>query len=504
MKLNKILLIRPDNELPKKIGSFSPPLGLIYIASTLKEKGYKIKIIDAQCEKDYEKKILEHAKDSLIVGISILSIDVKSAYKITKIIKSNINVPIVWGGWHATLFPEQIIKNKLIDFVITGEGEYKFLRLVESLKGKKNIKNIPGLLFKKRGKIYWNKDKEEYINLDDLPRPDFSLVDVDNYINQNIGGKVGRTLHLFTSRGCPYQCTFCCNPITNNRKFRAVSAKKVVDEIEYLVKQYDLRFIYFADDNFFLNPERVRKICQEMLDRKLNIKWFAQCRVDYLKSNHLGRDLLILAKMAGLDDLTFGIESGSELILKKIKKGITLEEIYNAAKLCNDYDIRAEFSIIIGFPRETKKDLYKTIDMILRLKKICPNSIFSLTTFMLYPKTEITQNLIKQGYFKEPESLEEWCGGASNLYMGYTECYAPWLKDPELVKNVFYYVLLYTNSCPQKIESKHLIYLFFRFLTKKRLKNKFFYFNLDKWIYNSVLYLYHKLEVKKVNLENNR
>lgn len=480
-KLKKIVLIRPYNALiPEEY--ILPPHGLLAIGSVLKKKGYDVKIIDSCKEKDYRKKILYEVKDALIVGIGVWTAEIKSAYEMTKFIKKNKNVPVVWGGWHSTLFPEQIIKDSLIDYVIVGEGEDSFLKLVKNLEKNKKSEKILS---------------SSFVNLDKIPRIDYSLIDIEKYIYQWVSNKKRRWLPYQTSRGCPHRCAFCINAVTGNQKYRTRSVKKVLDDIEFFIKKYNLNFISFIDDNFFVNRERAKKICEGIIKRKLKFEWFAECRADYFRKGHVDSELLGLAKQAGLHTLTIGAESGSELMLKVMKKDITIQDILNSAKFCNEFDIIPQFSFIIGVPGETKKDVLMSIDLIWKLSKLCSKMVCGIGTFRPYPKCELVEKLIKKGQFKEPKELRDW------LKKEFIELYtskayaAPWQKNPEWLRNICDYIFLFFsyNDDEAKMLAKKGIkywpYIFFRSLARKRIKNKFFGFPVDIYLYNMMKKIYY-------------
>lgn len=481
-KTKKVLLIRPYNALiPEE--HILPPHGLLIIGTVLKKKGYNVKIIDACKEKNYKKKILDEVKNAFLVGIGVWTAEVKSAYETTKFIKKNKDVPIVWGGWHSTLFPEQIIEDPLIDYVIVSEGDFSFLKLVQSLEKNKRIE-----------KIIRNKD---FVNLDKLPLIDYSLIDIEKYLYQWVSNKKRRWLPYQTSRGCPHRCAFCINPVTGNTIYRTRSVKKVLDDLEYLTKRYNLDFISFIDDNFFVNRERVKKLCEGILKRGLKFEWFAECRADYFREGHVDSDLLSLAKKVGLHTLTIGAESGSKLMLEIMKKDINVKDILNSAKLCNNFRIIPQFSFIVGIPGETKKDILMSIDLIWKLYQLCPNMVCGLGTFRPYPKCELVEKLIEKRQFREPKELKDWL--KKETIELYTEriYQAPWQKNPSFLRNICDYSLIFFSYNDKEVKElikrgiKYWPYVFFRSLAKKRIKNKFFGLPVDIFVYKLMKKIYY-------------
>lgn len=485
---DKILLIKPRNTIS---GDFRfPPLGLISMASSLEKKGGIVRVIDANIEEDYIEKIKTEIKDSLIVGITILTAEIKNAIEICRVIKSEKKIPIVIGGWHATLFPKQTCEDELVDFVVMGEGEETMAELVKEIKKKKPAFNrIKGLVYKKDKKVVINPLREK-INLEKLPESRYDFVNIEKYIEQPLLYKNRRVLPYESSRGCPYHCAFCINAVANNSLYRKKSAGKVLDEIEGLIKKYNLNFITFIDDNFFVDTSRVREICRGMIKRKLKINWFAECRADYIKEGRVDKEILILAKKAGLSFLTIGIESGDERILKRIKKDITVEDAKRSAEILNEVGITPQYSFIVGFPGESKEQIYKTIKLTQTLRKICPSMIGGIGTFRPYPKCELCEELVKRGKFKEPEKFREWA--EDRIIKIYTDINYPeeWQTDQKYIRDATFFVkltlLLGQDEIKRKIKQgniKYIFYSLFRKMADARIKSNFFSFPIDRKIY---------------------
>lgn len=502
-KSKTVLLIRPFNLALPANHTPIPPIGLLSLGTILKKNGYDVKIVDAIKEPDYKQEIVDYAKKALVVGIGVWTAEIKNAYEITQLIKKNVDVPVVWGGWHPTLFPEQIIQDELIDYVITGEGEYSFIELVRSLDENRGISKIKGLLYKKNGRVYKNPKAEKFVNLEELPELDFSLIDVEKYVYQRISTKLKRALPYESSRGCPHRCTFCINVVIGNRVYRTKTPEKVVKEVEHLIKKYNLNYILFIEDNFFLDRERVKKICEGIIKKKLKFNWFAECRADYFKGGHIDSEILGLARKAGLHTLTIGAESGSPLSLGVMKKDITISDIINSAKLCNSANVIPVFSFIIGLPGENREEIYKTIGLIWKLHYICPIMGGGVNIFFPYPKCELTEGLIKKGLLREPKTLKEWLDDKAidryiNInFISKKDSQRGWQDNPVLLHNISYYLnffLRYSESEARgfltKLNLKYYLYLFFRVLAKERIKYKFFSLAADKWLFESISSIY--------------
>ncbi|MCL4457710.1 MAG: B12-binding domain-containing radical SAM protein [Nitrospirae bacterium] len=428
--LNKVLLIRPQN-----VYNYNnyPPLSLISIGSKLKSAGYNVTVINCALEKDPLEAISRELKDTLLSGITLLTSEAPDAYRIIKYIKENSEVPVVVGGWHCTLFPEQMAAYELIDYVVAGEGEDHMLTIADALRAGERPESR---VFEKR-----------FIDIETLPMPDYDtdpVVErfVSNYLTDKLSEYVSqpmRWLPYESSRGCPSHCTFCINVVTDNTRYRKKSAEKVINEIDYIVRKYNLSHLKIIDDNFFVDIRRVRAICEGIINRGLDITWDGECRCDYFREGMLDDEMLNLCRKSGLIQLTLGIESGSPHTLKLMKKGITPEQAEFAVKKCNEHGIIARSSFMIEVPGETMADIKQTIQFINSLRKY-PYFTCGIGTFRPYPKCELSDKLIQQGYLTEPRHFEEWCD--RNLIDLYTsaEYKRPWQVDGDYSEKVSFYI----------------------------------------------------------------
>lgn len=482
----KILLIRPQN-----VYNYNnyPPLNLICIASKLKSVGYKVKIINCSLEKDYLEVIGRELDDSLFAGISLLTSESPDAYVIMRYIKEHSDVPVVVGGWHSTLFPEQMADCKYVDYVIAGEGEAQIVNIAELIKNQG-----------KRGNKIFHK---QTLDPETLPFPDYEVDgNIERYINSYLTDKLSeyvkqpmRWLPYESSRGCPSHCTFCINVVTDNTRYRKKSADKVVSEIEYIVKKYKLTHLKIIDDNFFVDIKRVRAICEGIIKRGLNITWDGECRCDYFNDRLMNDETLKLAKESGLIQLTLGIESGSPHTLKLMKKGITPEQAAFAVKKCDEHGIIARSSFILEIPGETLGDIKQTISFINKMRKY-PYFTCGVGTFRPYPKCELTENLLKEGYLTEPVNFKDWTNkDIIDLYTS-AEYIRPWQTNGEYSESVSYYqnmesaVRLGNYQIDRKIDKvKNTIFML---IARWRNKLIFYKFQYDINLYKRFLNNFYK------------
>jgi radical SAM superfamily enzyme YgiQ (UPF0313 family) len=481
----KILLIRPAN-----VYNYNnyPPLNLILLASALRQHGFETEIINSAFEQDISGAIRERLSGVLFVAITLLTPEVPDGLTIMKSIREHSAVPIIVGGWHCTLFPEQMAASGYVDYVITGEGEEHIVELACLLRDGKRPEN----------KIFQKK----VIDLNSLPEPDYSL---EPAVERFIAGYLTDTLSKYvkqpirwlpyeSSRGCPSECTFCINVVTGNTKYRKKDASRVISEIENIVRKYRLTHVKFIDDNFFVDIKRVREICRGILDKKLEISWDAECRCDYFNERILNDDTLALAKKAGLVQLTLGIESGSEHTLDVMRKNITPEQAEFAVQKCNQFGIIARSSFMLEVPGETREDIVTTIRFINRMRKY-PWFSCGVGTFRPYPKCELTETLVKEGYLKEPQTLEEWISSdVINMYTA-AEYIRPWQVDGKYSVSAAYYLNMESatrlgSHQITRLSDKLINHIF---ITIARIRNRFLFyrFPVDMNLYKKFVENYY-------------
>ena len=399
----KIVFITPPFDLMGKgYGSkkyiragFFPPLGVGYLAAPLVKMGHQVKIIDCPPLNYGNEKVGEDLKlyQPDLIGISTLTASAEEAYSLIKYLKKIFpNIPIIFGGPHISCFPEETI-NKVpeVDCLVYGEGEITFPKIIESLEKNGYFKNdIPGIWYKdKNGRFTKNPPAEPIMNLDDLLPPAWQLYDMSIYMPLPLMYQKLPVANLITSRGCPWgKCKFCFESGRASQKYRRHSPKRVVDDIKTLVYKFGINEIAFWDDNFLVNQNWIFEFCDLLDKEKLKIPWSAYGRV-----NTVTKPMLERAKIAGLWCVFYGFETGNEDLLKRINKGITLEQSRQAAKWANELGLDVRGSFMLALPGETPAKALKTIEFAKELD--IPFAQFLLT----YPEwgTELYNDAISSG-----------------------------------------------------------------------------------------------------------
>jgi len=382
-KKPKILLILPPSTVyfgDPTVPVVTPPLGLAYIAAYLEKFGYQVEILDTIAEgknktlvnkqKKYslyglnDKEILDKIKEFHpdIVGItSMYTAYAGDAHRVAGLVKRyDKKVSVVFGGAHATIFPELTLKDKNVDLVVMGEGELIFLDLVRKLEKNKSLLYTTGTIAKKGKKIIKNKPKEFIKNIDILPFPAWHLLPMESYLKINDSDYAMRNpgMVMITSRGCPGKCIYCSIHSVWGHFWRGRNQENVVDEIEKLVKEYGVKEIYFMDDSMGISPPRLEKICKEIIRRKIDIRWTVPNGIAHWTLNE---DLLKLMKESGCYRITFGIESGNPQVRRFIGKPYPLEQAKKMIRYANKIGMWTICTNIIGFPEETREQIKDTV-----------------------------------------------------------------------------------------------------------------------------------------------
>lgn len=371
------------------------PLGLAYLAAYLRSNGLGVGILDMAALKTGSDGVLGHIQKvkPLSVGISGMTHQIVEGLKIARSIKKNFpEIKTIFGGVHTTLMPKEVLSNSFVDFVVVGEGEITTLELLNEIKGHHRFEKVKGIGYKKMGKIHFTKPRPFIENLDELSSPARDLLPMKKY-REFIFGK--RAMLIAVGRGCPFNCSFCCSPKLWGRRFRTRSPKNIVAEIKELKKKYGTRYFIFEDDTLTVSKDFVYNLCEAFISEKLNIRWKCLSRV-----NLVDKELLSRMKEAGCVMIEFGVESGDDGVLKKIKKGITVTQARNAAEICKEVGLPFSTLFMLGHPGETMETMKKTIRL---AKELCGYmSAFQITT--AFPGTELYEVAEKYGKI----SSENW------------------------------------------------------------------------------------------------
>lgn len=362
MKEIKILLVNPtqglsvDEPLTPKFKVQN--LGLLYVAAVLEKHNYHVEILDSYNLGSNLEEIGRAIPRFDVLGITAATILANDAYRVAEEAKKvNPEILTVLGGCHASVLPDEPLQRN-IDVVVMGEGEYTMLELCEQLsRGNREFEGIPGIAFRKDDTTVRNALRPPIENLDDIPFPAHHLLlPIKQYNPFPHWGKPGSFAPIITSRGCPYSCLYCSITRIQGRRYRFRSAENVLDELEWLNKHYDVSTFSFRDGTFTLKKDRVAKICEMIISRKLNIAWNCNGRV-----NEVDEALLKLMKEAGCKGIQYGIEVGDPERLRAVKR-LTPEQVERSIHNTDKAGIAAHGYFMFGLPGETPETIEKTIE----------------------------------------------------------------------------------------------------------------------------------------------
>ena len=407
----KILLFQPNYDAHV----VHPPLGLGYLASFLRTKKHKVSIFDGTLNNasiDDFVSVIDELHPEL-VGISVLTRGHNQVKEIIKATRKRFKkLPVVIGGTQVSAAPKEVLVDLGADFGVVGEGETALLELVEMIKkGKKEkreLEKIDGLVFRDdQGKIMVNKPRRLMRDLDSVPFPAWDLMPPKKYRIAPVlePARAFPVAPIITSRGCPYNCSFCASQVVWGRRIRFRSPQNVLTEIKMLKEQFGVKEIHFADDNFTMDIERAKKICDLMIKKKVGLPW--QCpngvRIDRLT-------LLLLKKMkkAGCYSVGLGIESGNQEILKKANKNLDLKTVPRVLRDLKKVGIESYGFFILGLPGETKKTMQQTIDFALKH----PFDRVWFNIFTPYPGSPVFRDWVKSCDFKTIDWSDHDCSTA--------------------------------------------------------------------------------------------
>ncbi len=386
----KIALVNP------RVESYSgtmPPLGLLYIAALLDKNGFNLRIFDI-CPDDNNdiSALISYSPD--IIGITILTDYSFRAKQITEIVKKKLPAAfVIIGGVHVTALPCESLIDFSADVGVIGEGEYTMLELCNSLNHDSDWKNISGIVFMDENGKITNTTPREYIdNLDELPLPARYLLNFEEYLippGMIRGYWSERATTVMTSRGCPFTCIWCGSQCTFGRKVRYRSIVNVMLELESLIEKYSVDSVWFVDDTFTLKKDRVLEFCDQMQKRKIKLAWGCQAHV---KTADL--EMFQAMKKAGMVQLDFGVESGSDRVLNYLKKNSDIVSIKKAFALAKKAGIRTCATFMFGSPGEEKEDVLATFKLAREIKPDFTSSFFITP----YPGTELMGMALKEGW----------------------------------------------------------------------------------------------------------
>ena len=380
------------------------PLALVAVGSALARSKFEVVIVDGRPEPDPVRSLLRHlGDDAVCLGITVLTgAPIRDALAVSRAIKGiRPSLPIIWGGWHPSLFPAQCLSEPSIDAVVIGQGEVTFAETVERLACGRPLDGVAGCAYRLGAETPFVNPPRPLRDIQELPEHDYKLADIEQYFQR----KGRRQFDYVSSQGCRFRCSFCADPNLYKRGWYGLASERVARELVSHHRTYRFEEVSFQDETFFTSPERVGAIAEAFLTHGLEAQWTATMRSD--QGTRLDDRVLALCRQSGLKRVMIGVESGSPETLRRIRKDISIAQIFDSAAKCAHHGIGAILNFIVGFPGESDESVRQTLDLAAQLRAMSPDFEVSIFYFRPYPGTQVAEELVRDGY-RFAETLEAW------------------------------------------------------------------------------------------------
>jgi anaerobic magnesium-protoporphyrin IX monomethyl ester cyclase len=382
---------------------FTMPLALLAIGSELDPQRYEVVTIDARLDPDAENTVLSHLPDALCLGITVLTgAPISDALRISRAAKRlRPSLPVVWGGWHPSMFAGECLRELSVDVTVRGQGEETFVEIVERLAAGRSLLGCAGCTIRLADGSVHENPARDLAQVEKFRAHDYGLIPVERYFE--LKGK--RQLDFISSQGCNFRCAFCSDPFVYGRKWVGLEPVRMALRLQELWDRYHFDDVNFQDETFFTKADRVRALAERIVASRARFTWAATMRAD--QGVRLPDEVWLLCKQSGLRRLLVGVESGSNEVLKRIRKDIKIEQVYETAEKMLRFGIAGHFPFIVGFPDETDAHIQATLDCAKRLRSMSPGFLTPIFYFKPYPGSALVTEAVAKG-FKLPDTLEEW------------------------------------------------------------------------------------------------
>jgi len=396
------------------------PLGILAVSTPLLQAGYDVRIIDSTITPDFKARTLDELSGALCLAVSLVTGPmIRETVEIARAAKRLYpNLPVVLGGWHPSLLPDQTLAADCVDIVVVGQGEDAFLEVVQHIEAGEAPKGIAGVGYKEHGGIVFNP-RRALRPISELPPKAYHLADFDAY--QRV---CGRRWAMYTSSlACPYNCAYCTNDAVYGRKWNALDPEQASHEMCGLASRYGLELLWVVDDNFLVDRQRAVAIAEGICRRGVQFEWSIQASTNLVC--RLSVDEWKLLRRSGLTQVSQGADSGSLKVMHLMNKDFqNLDIIHQAADRLTQAGVRPSFNMIFGFPGEGPAERRDSVRLIMDICRRYPGAEFWTNIFTPYPGSPVMARAFELG-IEVPKSLEGWV----DFFPRYTTL--PWLKGGE-------------------------------------------------------------------------
>lgn len=461
------------------------PLGILAVSTPLVRAGYEVRIIDSTITPNFKQRVIDELDDAICLAVSLVTGPmIKETVEIARVAKELYpSKPVVLGGWHPSLLPDQTLAASCVDMVVIGQGEDAFLELVRHIEAGEVPKGVQGVGYKENGRIVFNP-RRPLRPIRDLPPKAYHLADFDAYERV-----CGRRWAMYTSSlACPYNCAYCTNDGVYGRQWNALPADQASSEMCDLAERYRLQLLWVVDDNFLVDRDRAVGIAEGICSRGTEFEWSIQASTNLV--NRISVEEWKLLRRSGLRQVSQGADSGSPKVLHLMNKDFQkLETIYHAAERLSEAGIRPSFNMIFGFPGEGPKERRESIRLIMDVCRKYPGAEFWTNIFTPYPGAPVMNRAFELG-IELPKTLEGW----TDFFPRYTKL--PWLngREHQRVQTMREYLRIAFNRVPIGRQTKHPVTQKLHELIARparlRLDNDIYSFPVELWLKNKASKLF--------------
>jgi len=393
----KIVLYNPEAVF------FTMPLALLAIGSELDPQTHEVVTIDGRLEDDAVSAVLSQLDGALCLGVTVLTgAPISDALRISRAAKkARPDLPVIWGGWHPSMFSRECLDEPSVDVTVRGQGEETFAEIVSRLAQGRSLEGCAGCTIRLADGTIQENPARPLAPVDKFRAHDYGLIPVERYFQ--LKGK--RQLDYISSQGCNFRCAFCSDPFVYGRKWVGLEPTRMALRLKELWDRYHFDDVNFQDETFFTKRDRVQELAERIIESGMKFTWAATMRAD--QGIRLPDDVWLLCKQSGLRRLLVGVESGSNEVLKRIKKDIKIEQVYETAEKMRRFGIAGHFPFIVGFPDESDESIQATLACAKRLRSMSPDFLTPIFYFKPYPGSALVIDAVNRG-FRLPETLEAW------------------------------------------------------------------------------------------------
>jgi anaerobic magnesium-protoporphyrin IX monomethyl ester cyclase len=382
---------------------FTMPLALLAIGSELDPEVYEVVTIDGRLDPDAENTVLSHIDSALCLGVTVLTgAPISDALQISRAAKrARPDVPVVWGGWHPSMFARECLLEHCVDVSVRGQGEETFAEIVRRLAEGRTLDGCAGCTVRLADGTIHENPSRPLASVDKFRAHDYGLIPVERYFE--LKGK--RQIDYISSQGCNFRCAFCSDPFVYGRKWVGLEPTRMALHLKELWDRYHFDDVNFQDETFFTQRDRVQALADRIIESGMKITWAATMRAD--QGVRMPEEVWARCKESGLRRLLVGVESGSNEMLKRIRKDIKIEQVFHTAAMMLKYEIAGHFPFIVGFPDESDASIQATLDCAKKLRSLSPDFLTPIFYFKPYPGSELVIEAVARG-FRLPQTLEAW------------------------------------------------------------------------------------------------